>query len=229
LYRVPCKNERKEALMAKKAEDHYEQEVRRRYADMLAAAGIDAGRLSLEVLYLLPPEFVRMYTELFDKALSVSPTSAGPMGKDEGRVKKAVRREGVGARESQIKGTKKAHKKHWVVRSEPAMEAKRRLDRSLVRSVERALEQARRRDKVVIGAATKSGPAVPDDTQVVLPTADRGENKAQQGLRTEQSTVVNNGDSRSKEPDRMQTPVNQCPVCGQFQSPRWTRCPFHEE
>lgn len=144
--------------MARSTEDVIEEEVRRRLADRLASAGVDQGRVSLEVLYMLPPEFVREYTRLFHKALREDLAgNGGGMGKDEGQIKKKA---GVVKRHRRVRAEKgedgyeegedravpgsdrgaqaggKRYKNHWIVKDETALEVKVRVDRKLVRLIQ---------------------------------------------------------------------------------------------
>lgn len=138
--------------MARTERDQHEAEVQRRITDMMASAGLSESRAALEVLYLLPIEFVRMYTELFELSVSWSPQTAGGGGKDEGRIKASGRSDGGdqhagGMNTRNIKAAsgsgKRYHRKHWALRSQGAIEAKRKLDRALIRSATTALKDAR--------------------------------------------------------------------------------------
>src|SRR5262245_10934859 len=132
--------------MPRTIEDRVEEEVRKRLTEAASAAGVGRGRISLEVLYLLPPDFVRMYKELFDRALAdpVRPSSDG--GKDEGRIKaRGKSRDEMHVRSSAgAKPGKRYVAAYWPIRSEEALAEKKRLDRSLVRSVTRALANAKK-------------------------------------------------------------------------------------
>lgn len=132
--------------MPQKFEDRVETEVRRRLTRAAAAAGVDRGRIELEVLWQLPPEFVRLYRELFDRALAdpIKPTSDG--GKDEGRLKAsgkpddAMRARSMGPASS---GGKRYVQGSWPIRDERALEAKRQVDRKITRIVDSALSSLR--------------------------------------------------------------------------------------
>lgn len=132
--------------MPKKTEDVIEDEVRRRITSIASSAGLSRGRVELEVLFLLPTEFVRMYRELFDYALADPVNPIGDGGKDEGRVKaRGTARDPMKARSMSgaAGGGKRFVAGAWPVRNENALEAKRRLDRKLISSVDKALEDAR--------------------------------------------------------------------------------------
>jgi len=138
--------------------DRVTDEVRRRMAEIAAAAGIDHGRLSIEVLFLLPPQFVRQYQWLFDQALDspVRPQSDG--GKDEGRVKaKGKPRDDLRARSmGGAKKSKRSVSGYWPIRDEEAVKIKALLDRRIVRAVNQAVE-----DLTSIRAARFSTVTVP--------------------------------------------------------------------
>jgi hypothetical protein len=130
--------------VAKSHRDKVDDEIRRRMSNIAAAAGVSRGRIELEVLFLLPPEFVREYSRLFRAALD-DPVTSGDGGKDEGRIKaKGTARDEMKTRS--MSGAKTGGKRfvagHWPVRSEKAIDAKRKLDKRLVRSVEDALVEA---------------------------------------------------------------------------------------
>lgn len=120
-------------------EDAIEREVQRRLAERSGSAGlVSPGRISLEVLFMLPPDFVRAYTSLFDRSLKESVVSAG--AKDEAVTKKLSTtprlsargkrkiRDGAGARSSS-----RRYREHWVVRDEKSFRFKSTVDRKLKR------------------------------------------------------------------------------------------------
>lgn len=151
--------------MARKTEDTIEAEVRRRYSDLLASAGVDSGRLSLEILYLLPEEFVREYTELFWQALreDISGINSGTGGEQQGLViakagdmrKRKPRKRGedgeflepaVPGSDRGAQGGGKRYRNHWIIKSEEALEVKRRVDRKLLRVIGTTRRAVRRGD-----------------------------------------------------------------------------------
>lgn len=139
-----------------------ENEVRRRLADSLAAAGVGHGRISLEVLYMMPPDFVRAYTQLFNRALAedVIQPGGGGQGDSDNRdenVRKAIK--GRARLKPNSKTTMfpngaragRRFKVHWIVRDEAAFKVKASVDRKLnrlVREIERELEREKAREKV---------------------------------------------------------------------------------
>lgn len=145
--------------MAKTHQDRVEDEVRRRIAQHAVSAGVDRGRIELEVLFLLPSNFVRQYQELFHMALE-DPTGGKGAGKDEGRIKAS------GKPKDKVRGTAadgshsaKSGKRfvagHWPIRSEAALSAKQKLDKELVAAVEKAIGAARNPNGTVPSGATR--------------------------------------------------------------------------
>jgi hypothetical protein len=123
--------------VSKAFEDRVEEEVRRRVTSAASAAGVDRGRVELEVVWLLPPEFMRLYRAIFSRALAdpISPTGDG--GKDEGRVK-AKGKPADAMRARSMAGAAKGRRfvqGAWPVRDEAALEAKNRLDRKILAAV----------------------------------------------------------------------------------------------
>lgn len=118
--------------------DAIELEVQRRLADYLASAGVPQGRISLEVLYMLPPDFIRAYRTLFDRAFLESVSDSG--GGDPGRAPERRKNVGVGS-----KGGKR-YRTYWVIRDEQAFQLKGSVDRKLKRL---ALEMGTRAGKEV--------------------------------------------------------------------------------
>ena len=128
--------------MPKTFDDRVAEEVNKRLTLAASAAGVDRGRIEIEILFLLPPEFVRQYKELFDRALAdpVKPTSDG--GKDEGRIRASGRTgDGLHVRTmSAAGGGKRFVAGTWPIRNEQALELKRKLDRQIIALVRDALE-----------------------------------------------------------------------------------------
>src|SRR5688572_21341706 len=137
--------------MARTVEDRIEDEVRRRLSEAGASAGLAKARLSQEVLFLLPPEFVRLYQDLFDRALGDPVQRAGDGGKDAGRLKAS------GKSKDPMRARSRAGAAHgkrfvagvWPIRSELALEEKQRLDRAIIRAAEKAV-RALRGDQVTV-------------------------------------------------------------------------------
>jgi hypothetical protein len=116
-------------------EDAIEREVQRRLTERAAAAGLAPGRISLEVLFLLPPDFVRAYTMLFDRSLKESVVGGG--NKDQAVTKKVSKQPRLSAKSkhrmvpSGMQG--KRYREFWTVRDERAFRFKAQIDRRLRR------------------------------------------------------------------------------------------------
>jgi hypothetical protein len=114
-----------------------EEKLRARVAEALASAGVGHGRVSVEVLYMLPDEFVQSYVRLFLRALREDVSGGGMAGegKASGRAGDRMQRKGkpVGKRKIPGVGGGRRYRTHWVVRDEKALERKRKIDRRLRR------------------------------------------------------------------------------------------------
>lgn len=132
-----------------------ELEVQRRLTEALVAAGVSHGRISLEVLYMLPPEFVEAYTRLFWQAfqepLRESGSGKGPNG---GNTKKKVPSTVVssGVMSAANNGGKR-FRTYWTIRNEDAFNRKKAIDRALKRLAR----------KVDMGPGGKAGANEDDD------------------------------------------------------------------
>lgn len=127
--------------------DALDREVRRRVADLLASAGVDQGRISQEILWMLPPELVRTYRELWRRALRPDVQSS-LQGSDPAGASKARNlpdsRTGGRTRQGWAAGASrgKRYATHWVVADERLLKIKSSADRKLRRiaaQLERAL------------------------------------------------------------------------------------------
>lgn len=182
----------------KNQEDVREDEVRRRIKEFLNAQGIDQGRVALEILYLLPTEFCRMYVELYDMCFSSHLSTGAGRGGDEGRVKasgSSPPRDPMNARTIRsAQGSSKRYKEPATpFLSDLALDEKRKLDRRLTKAVSDAIGAARR-----AGSDRTSGS--------VETTATSGKDKGRQG------------GARLRP---------RCPQCGRGQASGWERCPYH--
>jgi hypothetical protein len=113
-----------------------EDEVRVRLAEMLGSAGVPSSQISLQVLYLLPPDFVDAYQALFHKALKGA--DVGGVGGDgrEALEKASGRRKAKtaeGKTLGQMRGARggRAHKRAWTVADEQALGKKQLIDKKL--------------------------------------------------------------------------------------------------
>lgn len=153
-------------------------EVDKRLAEYFGAAGLPQSQIALQVLYLLPREFVDAYQALYHRALKVAGDKGlgalvevevevkGPDGKKTGETE-IERHSGVGrasgGRRSALKegstlggmaGAKKgkAYKRAWIVADEMALEKKIGIDKRL-RKIARELRALLAEE----GAGTDSG------------------------------------------------------------------------
>lgn len=101
------------------------EEIRRRYAaELLSSGGLVEGRLSLEVLFLLPSEFVVSYTGLFNRALVEQASVQRREALGRATVKTGG---GLGGKA----GTGKKHKEYWSIKDERAFDLKTAVDKAL--------------------------------------------------------------------------------------------------
>lgn len=118
--------------MVSKREEHIEHQVRKRLAEALGSAGVDFNRISLEVLYLLPPQFLDAYIELYLRALKDE--SSGGIA-DENTllgVGKKTKRYQIGPATN---NSGKKYRDHWQIRDDAAFALKKRIDRKLLKLV----------------------------------------------------------------------------------------------
>lgn len=206
------------------ASKQIEDEVRRRLADRLRSAGIDEGRVAVEVLYWLPHEFLDSYRELFEKALSLGDGSGmrarrlASGGEDENvvaKVKGGIGPKGNKRGERGTEGSMRAMGGHryyggeWIVKDETAMEVKRRVDRRLVRIVQGVTEMVKRE-------------LMPDDQEGTPPSSIELVEREGVNL-VEASQVAGVGrlvKMRGSESKRV------CQDCGRIAKGDWIRCPY---
>lgn len=111
--------------------DAIEREVRRRVSDYMASGGVPHGRIAVEILYMLPPEFVRAYRKVWERALRPDVQGVVAGSGDE----KAANSKGERTRQGFAQGAKrgKGYANHWVVKDEEALKLKGSIDRKLGR------------------------------------------------------------------------------------------------
>lgn len=100
-----------------------DKKLRARLAEVLSSAGVDDKRVAVEVLYLLPEEFVRGYTDLFHRALATGEDGTGEKNDAKAELGKA---RGKAARNT-LGGTRGV----WQIRNDRALGEKQRIDRQL--------------------------------------------------------------------------------------------------
>lgn len=118
-----------------------DEKIRTRLAEIMSSAGLGYNQISLEILYLLPAEFVNRYIWLWEKAL-------GPAGSGDARGQQLARDANLGRAQTKTaaKGNKigagaggqgkKFKRIGMSIRDERALELKSRIDRRL-RSIAR--------------------------------------------------------------------------------------------
>lgn len=202
------------------------QAGRRSLAYELAESGLlSSGRLGLEILFLLPDEFVTFYSELFHKALTVRDDSV--MHGRSGGVEKAKGRQGMqlgdGSKKGEGRGPQASSTgKKWLnlpmsVGDMTALRAKDAMDRGLqdlTRDARRYLAEEQARKKEVDGV----------------------QGTAAQGTREEQKSGTRR-DMESKAPSEQTSKNPTIPgrrtssvrcsgsKCGRFMKVGWTFCP----
>jgi hypothetical protein len=170
-------------------EDRIENEVRKRMAERLSAAGVNRGRISLEVLYWLPADFVRVYMQVVEMALRMDDSlssSAGSGVGDEGRATIAkvgggpARGSGAGglftrSSGAHAKGGGGRYMRHWLVKDDDMMKLKSSIDRRIRRVIEDAIRDhreqldARRRQAVI-----PPGTAIDEAVRMVIGAEGKG-------------------------------------------------------
>jgi hypothetical protein len=115
-----------------------DDKLRTRLAEIMSSAGLGYNQISLEILYLLPKDFVDRYIELWEKALGPAVNAPGDALAREGNLGRAKTRTDkkgamVGAGGG---GGGKRFRRVFTIRDERALELKARIDRRL-RSIAR--------------------------------------------------------------------------------------------
>ena len=122
-------------------EGPYDDKVRARLAEIMAAAGNKHAEISLEVMFFLPRDFIQAYERLFDTALKADNGEDGKArgqtaGADLGKAK--VTKNGAGPTVGG--GAPKRYKKAWFIQDTRALNAKTRIDKRL-RMIAREIEE----------------------------------------------------------------------------------------
>lgn len=109
-----------------------------RFTEMMASAGVDPRRMSIEVLFYLPRDFLDAYAELWHRALgaddagvdgrSAQQQEIGTTGKAQVKARENARGESY-IREAS--GGGKKFKKYWLIRDSDLLDMKTRLDKRL--------------------------------------------------------------------------------------------------
>lgn len=119
------------------SQDAIEREVQKRLTARLVAAGVRQGEISLQVLFMLPPEFVREYERLFYASLTEDSTAKPGAGGREGGQPKAVpsKLRGTAGSMHARDGGGKRYRTYWSIKNEEALKRKGSIDRKLLRLV----------------------------------------------------------------------------------------------
>lgn len=119
-----------------------DEALERRLAEIMSAAGVPHARAALEVLYMLPRDFLTGYMELFDDALKFGEGHAGERGEEA----KSSGGKGIHRGKMPMLGAGgKRYKEHWTIKSEEALDLKKTIDKRL-RAIGRDIRN-RDRDK----------------------------------------------------------------------------------
>lgn len=95
---------------------------KKRLADALAGAGLDTRRVAMEVLYLLPTEFIRTYEAIFHEAISLGDEGSGTKADRDaelGRAKGSGAHSSVHSRKNSVfpvKDLEAFQQKEWIDR-----------------------------------------------------------------------------------------------------------------
>lgn len=143
---------------------------RKKLAEVLASAGVDAGRVAIEILYLLPEGFVREYERLFHDALTTGEEGRGRADEQKALLGKAVGKRTIRSG-GETMGAAKAGKKApdrigggFVVRNDERWGEKQRVDREL-RKLARGM--AGERTTGVVKCGSKAGRKETEETEAV--------------------------------------------------------------
>lgn len=109
--------------------------VRDRLTEIFAAAGLSSNRAALELLFLLPRDFLETYEKLFERALKLDGASAAGalknaavLGKSKGGTSATT------GRKTQLSsGGGKKYKTFWLIKDDGALALKHTLDKKLRR------------------------------------------------------------------------------------------------
>lgn len=107
--------------------------VRRRIAEALRNDGQSRYKIGLEILLLLPNDFVRNYEQLFHKALMVGDEGSrtGKMGDESGKTSVSAPGNKAGVMAVGAGGGAKRYRTYGFVANEQALELKQTVDRKL--------------------------------------------------------------------------------------------------
>lgn len=105
--------------------------AQRLFTDMMADAGVDMRRMSQEVLWFLPRDFVDAYSEVFYRAFA-GKDDGGTGGRGAMDEEKRIVGKASGKGLQGLGGAKrKTYKKYWVIADDKAVRIKDLVDRRL--------------------------------------------------------------------------------------------------
>lgn len=192
--------------------DNVRDQVRAQIQELLVSAGVDQGRVAVEVLFWLPKEFLDAYQDLYMRALHLGDgDDKEKAGEDEGRIKAKVdgKLRGTARGLGMGVGGGKRYKKEWVVKDERALEVKGRVDRvlkELVLAEMRKFMEERREEKRRRGGESRGDGGGVGQTHGGTPGVGGG-------VLVE---FVRKDGSVGK----------RCRDCGKIASRDWARCPY---
>jgi hypothetical protein len=105
--------------------DVYDDKLRSRLAEIMAAAGVPHSQISLEVLYFLPKDFLEKYAEMFTRAVK---SDGGESARN--RAQQSAGEVGKAPGGGASTGGKR-YKRTFVVMDERALELKTKIDKRL--------------------------------------------------------------------------------------------------
>ena len=172
------------------------EDYRHRLAELLSSAGVGYSQVSLEVLYMLPREFLEKYVELWYMALGPtvkSSMSGNQRDGDLGKAKNDTRSKGVVPGAGAGGGGKRT-RGAFSIADEIAFQLKDRIDKRL-RGIARELRLA-----LADIEARKNTP-----------------------YRTNTAEKTNTPERTAS---KTNTPERTCPKCGRFGATGWGFCPI---
>lgn len=122
-------------------EDAYSDTLRKRLADIRASAGVPHNQVALEVLYMLPGDFLRQYSALFSAALkSDGGESARAQQQQDGAVVGKTKSLGKTGRGPTVQGGQRRWKQAWTVQDDRMLALKTRIDKR-IRAIGREIHE----------------------------------------------------------------------------------------
>jgi hypothetical protein len=105
--------------------DPLDDKVRARLTEIMASAGVPHSRISLEVLYFLPKDFLNAYEQMFTRAIKAD-------GGESRRNESQQQAGDLGKAKGDSRGSRgKRYKRTFVVLDDAALQLKTRMDKRL--------------------------------------------------------------------------------------------------